>query len=55
LSVFFTTLFIALAWAFSQFADVTGAANDHVHYTCPVTVPTVGMSAVIAARAGGAV
>jgi cytochrome P450 len=32
-------------WAFSQFADVTGAANDHVHYTTRegVTVPPLGL------------
>jgi cytochrome P450 len=34
-------------WAFSQFADVTGAANDHVHYTTRegVTVPPLGLPA----------
>jgi cytochrome P450 len=32
-------------WAFSQFADVIGAANDHVHYTTRegVTVPPLGL------------
>ena len=32
-------------WAFSRFADVTGAANDHVHYTTRegVTVPPLGL------------
>jgi cytochrome P450 len=32
-------------WAFSQFTDVTGAANDHVHYTTRegVTVPPLGL------------
>src|ERR1700729_732755 len=32
-------------WAFSQYADVTGAANDHVHYTTRegVTVPPLGL------------
>src|ERR1700722_6688790 len=32
-------------WAFSQDADVTGAANDHVHYTTRegVTVPPLGL------------
>ena len=32
-------------WAFSQFADVTSAANDHVHYTTRegVTVPPLGL------------
>jgi cytochrome P450 len=32
-------------WAFSQFADVTGAANDHVHYTTRegVTIPPLGL------------
>jgi cytochrome P450 len=32
-------------WAFSQFADVTGAANDHAHYTTRegVTVPPLGL------------
>jgi cytochrome P450 len=34
-------------WAFSRFADVTGAANDHVHYTTRegVTVPPLGLPA----------
>jgi cytochrome P450 len=34
-------------WAFSQFADVIGAANDHVHYTTRegVTVPPLGLPA----------
>jgi cytochrome P450 len=34
-------------WAFSQFEDVTGAANDHVHYTTRegVTVPPLGLPA----------
>jgi cytochrome P450 len=32
-------------WAFSQFADVTGAAMDHLHYTTRegVTVPPLGL------------
>jgi cytochrome P450 len=32
-------------WAFSQFADVTGAAKDHLHYTTRegVTVPPLGL------------
>ena len=32
-------------WAFSRFADVTGAANDHLHYTTRlgVTVPPLGL------------
>src|ERR1700722_14441402 len=32
-------------WAFSQFADVTSAANDHLHYTTRegVTVPSLGL------------
>jgi cytochrome P450 len=32
-------------WAFSRFADVTGAANDHEHYTTRegVTVPPLGL------------
>ena len=32
-------------WAFSRFADVTSAANDHVHYTTRegVTVPPLGL------------
>jgi cytochrome P450 len=34
-------------WAFSQYADVTSAANDHVHYTTRegVTVPPLGLPA----------
>src|ERR1700689_5226631 len=34
-------------WAFSQYADVTGAANDHGHYTTRegVTVPPLGLPA----------
>jgi cytochrome P450 len=34
-------------WAFSQFADVAAAANDHVHYTTRegVTVPPLGLPA----------
>lgn len=34
-------------WAFGQFADVTSAANDHVHYTTRegVTVPPLGLPA----------
>jgi cytochrome P450 len=32
-------------WAFSRFADVTGAANDHEHFTTSqgVTVPPLGL------------